>query len=154
MEINVILCLLFNIISESVLENYSGLLILLIKCLAGQGFVTGLYCTPVVPGMQSQGCIIMCLWLAILNVRPSTFHFFLHGGWGGHNSARVDRGKLAWPPLPLCGFWKLNSGHQAWCKCLYPLGLLAGPRAQISKRLHQMPIEVTESMNPSVNKPK
>ena len=109
LEINVILCLLFDIISESVLENYSGLLVLLIKCLAKQRFVTGLYCIPVV-----QRCTIACLWLAIIPVRPpNLFPLFITRWLREHSSAHEVRGNREWSPLLLCGFWKLNSGHQA-----------------------------------------
>lgn len=136
LEINVILCLLFDIISESVLENYFGLLVFLIKCLAKQRFVTGLDNTPPV-----QRCTITSLWLAILPVRPPTFsHFLLHGGWG--NTTQHMRSEEN-----VNGLLFYYVGSRNWTqvirlgeeRCLYPLDLLAGPRPQFSKRLHQMP---------------
>lgn len=136
LEINVILCLLFDIISESVLENYFGLLVFLIKCLAKQRFVTGLDSIPPV-----QRCTIACLWLAILPVRPPhLFTLFITRWLGEHHSHMRSEENVN-------GLLFYYVGSRNWTqvirlgeeRCLYPLDLLAGPRPQFSKRLHQMP---------------
>lgn len=120
-----ILCLLFKIISASVLENYYGLLnspytIWLVKVCHRT-----LLC-PCNPCSTTAGS----LWLAVLSVRaqiPVTFLLCRSAHTEAHNSALAEvRGKPAWSPptvwggilawsfLPPWGLWRLNSGLQAW----------------------------------------